>query len=145
MNRRDLIQRVLLGSTALIVIPSAFTSCTKEPEPDPDPGPGPGPGATTITIDLSLAANSALNTVGGSKIVQTIIVVNTGSGNFVALTSICTHEQNIIGYNSAAGKFRCPAHGSEFSITGSVLLGPAASSLRSYTITKADNILTITL
>lgn len=145
MNRRDLIQRVLLGSTALIVIPSAFTSCTKEPDPEPDPGTGPGPGPGTITIDLSLAANSALNSAGGSKIVQSIIIVNTGSGNFVALTSICTHEQNIIAYNSTAGKFKCPAHGSEFSITGSVLLGPATSALRSYSITKADNILTITL
>lgn len=144
MDRRDVIQRVLLGGAALIVIPSAFTSCEKKTEPDPEPTPGPGPTGSKITIDLSLADYSVLNTAGGSKIVQTLLIVNTGT-SYVALSSVCTHESCTVNYISSAGNIQCPCHGSQFSTTGSVIVGPAASPLTSYQISKAGNILTITL
>lgn len=147
MNRRDLIQRVLLGTTALIVLPSAFTGCTKDDStvPTPDPNPGPGTGGSKITLDLNLAENSALNNVGGSKVVQTLIVANTGGGNYVALSSICTHEGCTVDYSSAAGKFVCPCHGSSFTTSGVVVTGPASSPLTSYTVVKSGSILTINL
>lgn len=147
MNRRDLIQRVLLGTTALIVLPSAFTGCSKDEEPVPGPGPTPGPttGGSKITLDLTLPENSALNNVGGSKIVQTLIVANTGGGNYVALSSACTHEGCTVDYSSGTQKFVCPCHGSSFSTSGSVLTGPASSSLKSYAAVKSGTILTITL
>ena len=147
MNRRDLIQRVLLGSTALVVMPSVLTSCTKESAPDmaSDPGPGQSPGGSMITIDLSSPDNSSLNTAGGSKNVQRIIVINTGSGNFVALSTVCTHEGCTVVYDSGAGDIKCPCHGSVFSITGSVVNGPASSPLLSYPLSLTGNILTISL
>lgn len=144
MDRREVIQRVLLGGAALIVVPSAFTSCEKKTEPDPEPTPGPGPAGSKITIDLSLADNSALNTAGGSKIIQTLLVVNTGT-SYIALSSICTHESCTVNYISGAGNIQCGCHGSQFSTTGSVLAGPATSPLASYPISKSGNILTITL
>ena len=144
MDRREVIQRVLLGGAALIVIPSAFTSCEKKTGPDPDPNPGPGPVGSTITIDLSLADNNSLNTAGGSKIVQTLLVINTGT-SFIALSSICTHESCTVAYVSAAGNIQCPCHGSQFSTTGGVTNGPAASSLASYAVSKSGNVLTIAL
>lgn len=145
MDRRELIQRVLLGGTALIVIPSAFTSCSKEeaPNPNPNPNPGPGPSGSKITLDLSLPDNAVLNTTGGSKIVQTLLVVNTGT-SYIALSSICTHEGCTVAYNAPGGNIKCPCHGSTFSTTGSVVVGPATSSLASYPATKSGNILTIT-
>jgi cytochrome b6-f complex iron-sulfur subunit len=140
MNRRELVQKVLLGSTALIVIPSAITSCSKDPGPDPGPGPG-----SKITIDLSLAANSALNNDGGTKIIQDIIVANTGNGVFVALDSICTHQGCTVGYVLAADNFQCPCHGSVYSKSGIVVNGPALTALKSYIVNKVGNILTINL
>lgn len=149
MNRRDVIQRVLLGTTALIVLPSAFTGCSKDDSTDPTPGPTPNPGPGTsgskITLDLTLAENSVLNNVGGSKIVQTLIVANTGGGNYVALSSICTHEGCTVDYSSGAGKFVCPCHGSSFTTSGSVVTGPATSPLASYSAVKSGTTLTITL
>jgi len=149
MNRRDVIQRVLLGTTALIVLPSTFTSCSKDestdPTTNPNPNPGPGTSGSKITLDLSLAENSVLNTVGGSKIVQTLIVANTGGGNYVALSSICTHEGCTVDYSSGTGKFVCPCHGSTFTSSGAVVTGPATQSLASFTATKTGNILTINL
>ena len=146
MNRRDLVQKVLIGSTALIIMPSALTSCKKDPDtgPDPNPDPKPNPG-TKITIDLTLAGNAELNTSGGSKIVQSIIVVNLGDGTFIALDSICSHESCTIGFSKAAGHFVCPCHGSEYSTTGSVLVGPAPNALKTYSIIKEGDILTITV
>jgi len=142
MNRREVVQKVLFGGTALIVIPSALTSCEKDSEPDPGPGPNPG---NKITIDLSLAANSALNNDGGTKIEQSIIIANTGNGLFVALDSVCTHQGCTVGYALAQDNFQCPCHGSVYSKTGSVINGPAPTALKSYIVNKAGNILTIFL
>ena len=142
MNRRDVVQRIVLGGTILVVMPSVLTSCSKDP--GPDAGPGPGPGSSPITIDLSIAGNSSLNTTGGSKIVQNIIVINTGSDIFVALSSICTHQGCTVGYNSGAGNIQCPCHGSVYATTGSVINGPAPRALKSYPVSLTGNILTIT-
>jgi cytochrome b6-f complex iron-sulfur subunit len=140
MNRRDVVQRIVLGGTILVVMPSVLTSCSKDPGPDA----GPGPGSSPITIDLSIAGNSSLNTTGGSKIVQNIIVINTGSDIFVALSSICTHQGCTVGYNSGAGNIQCPCHGSVYATTGSVINGPAPRALKSYPVSLTGNILTIT-
>ena len=149
MNRRDLVQKIVLGSTVLILVPSVLKSCTKDPTTT-EPGnntnnTGGNPQGTKINLDLSLADNSSLNTTGGSKIVQSIIVVNTGSGNFAALSSVCTHEGCTVGFDSPSGNVKCPCHGSVFAITGSVITGPAPTSLRSYPVSKAGNVLTISV
>jgi cytochrome b6-f complex iron-sulfur subunit len=141
MNRRDLIQRVLVGGAVLVLAPSVLKSCTK----DSSTNPGGNPKPTKIDLDLSLAENSALNSVGGSLIVQNILVINTGSGNYSALSSICTHQGCTVGYNSGTDNIRCPCHSSIYTTSGSVISGPAPRSLKSYPVSLQGNILTITL
>jgi len=140
MNRRDLIQRVLVGSTVLLVVPSVLQSCSKDSSMDPVPGPGTGGGP--LTIDLTLSDYSSLNTSGNYKVVNGIIIINVG-GVFKALSSVCTHEGCTVGFDSASGNLKCPCHGSQFTTAGSVVNGPATSSLRTYTIALDNNILTI--
>jgi cytochrome b6-f complex iron-sulfur subunit len=144
MNRRDSIQKFVLGGTVLVLAPGVLQSCSKDPSTNPGGGGTPPPAGTKITLDLTLPANAALNTAGGSLITQTVLVINTGTG-YVALTSICTHEQNTVGYNAPSGTIICPFHGSQFTITGSVVNGPAASPLRSYPVSKTGDILTISI
>jgi len=98
-----------------------------------------------LTLDLSLPQNSALNTAGGSMIFQNIIAVNTGNDNFIALSSICTHQGCTVGYDSGAANIKCPCHGSVYATTGLVINGPAPLALQAYEVSKADNILTISL
>lgn len=145
MNRRDYLQKLVLGGTVLFLSPAILQSCSKDnatPDPlSPGPGGGPTPGQN-ITLDLTLPAYSSLNNTGSSMIIQSILIANTGNG-FIALSSICTHQGCTVGYNATANKIQCPCHGSEYSITGSVLVGPAPAPLQSYTITKSGNILTI--
>lgn len=146
MNRRDLIQRVLVGGAILVLAPSVLQSCTKDPSADPlnKPGGGVTPG-TNINLDLTLAENSSLNTTGSYKIVSGVIIVNTGGGNFAALSSVCTHQGCTVGYDSPSGNIKCPCHGSVFTTTGSVVNGPAASPLQTYPVTLTGNTLTISL
>jgi cytochrome b6-f complex iron-sulfur subunit len=143
MNRRELIQRVLVGSTVLIVVPSVLQSCSKDPSTDPGSAPPPYSGGP-ITLDLTLAANSSLNTTGNYKVVDGVIIINTGAG-FVALSSVCTHQGGIVGYDSASGNLVCPRHGSQFNTSGGVVNGPAALPLKKYTVTLDANILTVTV
>jgi cytochrome b6-f complex iron-sulfur subunit len=142
MTRRDLIQKVLIGGTTLLVIPSVLNSCTKDGNADNN-GDG-GDGGNSLTLDLTNPTYAALNSVGGSVVVQNIIVVNTSAG-YIALDSICTHQGCTISYSSTSNNFPCPCHGSVFSATGSVVNGPATVALKSYQVSKSGNILTIAL
>jgi cytochrome b6-f complex iron-sulfur subunit len=140
MTRRDLIQKVLIGGTSLIILPTALNSCSKDDPPDT----GGNGGNDEINIDLTNPTYAALNNVGGSAIVQGIIVANTSTG-YVALDSVCTHQGCTIGYSSTNNNFPCPCHGSVYSTTGAVINGPATAAVKSYAISKSGNILTITL
>jgi cytochrome b6-f complex iron-sulfur subunit len=140
MTRRDLIQKVLLGGTTLIVVPSLLESCSKEE----DPAGNNNNNSNKVTLDLTNASYSALATAGGSLVYMGIIVANTG-GSYVALSSACTHSGCTVRYNSGSNNFPCDCHGSLFSSSGSVLNGPATTALKSYPVSKAGDILTITL
>lgn len=144
MNRREVVHKFLLGGTVLVLVPSVLESCSKDTTMNPGTNPGNPPAGTSIDLDLSLAENSALKSTGNSKIVQNILIINTGT-KIVALSAICTHQGCTVGYQSAADDIECPCHGSVFSTTGSVLNGPAASPLRSYPVIQTGNVLKITL
>ncbi len=143
MNRREVVRKFVLGSSVLVLAPSVLESCTKTALTNPGSNPGT-PAGSTINLDLSLSQYSSLNTAGSSKIVQNILIINTGT-KMVALSSICTHQGCSVVYNSGAGDIYCPCHGSVFSTSGSVLVGPAPSPLRSYPVSMSGTILTISL
>ena len=78
-------------------------------------------------------------------IVQNIIVANTGNDNFIALSSICTHQGCTVGYDPGAANIKCPCRWSVSATTGLVINGPAPLALQTYAVSEADNILTISL
>jgi cytochrome b6-f complex iron-sulfur subunit len=141
MNRRDLIQRVIVGGAVLVLSPSVLNSCTK----DSSTNPGGDPKPTKIDLDLTSPANAALNNDGGSLIVQDILVINTGNSIYSALSSICTHLGCTVAYSSGADNIQCPCHGSVYATSGSVINGPAPKALKSYPTNLNGNILTISL
>jgi cytochrome b6-f complex iron-sulfur subunit len=140
MNRRDLVRRIALGGAVLFVVPNLLTSCSKASTGDT----GIPPAGSKINIDLSTPTYAALNTAGGSATVQSIVVANIG-GSYFALSNVCTHQGGTVGYDSAAGNFKCPNHNSVFSSAGSVISGPAPTSLKSYPVSLSGTILTITV
>jgi cytochrome b6-f complex iron-sulfur subunit len=123
----------------MFVVPSAFTSCEKE-SVDPDDNNQ----NLDLTIDLTDDKYSALGSEGGFVKEDGIIVINTGEA-FIALSAVCTHQGCMVGYDHGDGNLPCPCHGSVFSITGSVLEGPADSPLKTYELTQEGDLLTIVL
>lgn len=141
MNRREVIQKFILGGTVLVIVPSVLENCSKSTSTDFTTTPPPV--GSSINLDLSLTENSSLNSAGSSKLVQNILVINTGT-KIVALSAICTHQGCTVGYNPGVGDIECPCHGSTYSLSGNVTNGPAISPLRSYAVSQTGNILTIT-
>lgn len=69
---------------------------------------------------------------------KTAWVVKETDNKVVAFGPQCTHLACAYHWEMSVGKFVCPCHGSEFSIEGKVLAGPAARPLDQYA-TKIEN------
>lgn len=129
-----------LGVSAGTVIFAPFlVSCSKGDSLTPapvtnNPPPNPGGGSTSVdfTLDLTQAANSALNTDGGSLLKSGIIIGRTVGGGFVAVASACTHQGTTIDFEATSSRFHCTGHGSNFALNGSVINGPATTALKMY-------------
>lgn len=143
MKRDEFITTFGIGLAA--VCTGCLGACSKSSD-GPDSGTPPviPPSNVNAIIDL----NTDLKNIGDSKVVSGVIVVRLAAANapasFTAVQVACTHEGTSINYSTTQGKFICPNHGSEFSTTGSVLMGPASSALRKYTITISGTTLTLT-
>ncbi len=142
MNRRELIRNIAAGTVTMFVVPAAFTSCEDDlPVPDDNNNP---PDGNILTIDLSNDKYSNLGPAGGFVKEGDLIIINTGD-EFVALSSICTHQGCGVSYSSEDNNLPCPCHGSVYSTSGSVLEGPAENPLRKYELSQDADTLTITL
>jgi cytochrome b6-f complex iron-sulfur subunit len=143
MKRDEFITTLGVGLAA--VCAGCLGACSKS---EVDPGVGTPlvnpPSNVSTTIDL----NTDLKNIGDSKIISGVLVVRLATENipasFTAVQLACSHEGTAIAYNSTQGKFICPNHGSQFSTSGSVLMGPATTALKKYTITISGTTLTIT-
>jgi menaquinol-cytochrome c reductase iron-sulfur subunit len=69
---------------------------------------------------------------------KTAWVVKERDNKIVAFGPQCTHLACAYHWEMEAGRFICPCHGSNFSIEGKVLVGPAARPLDRY-LTKIQN------
>jgi cytochrome b6-f complex iron-sulfur subunit len=121
MERHEFLK--ILGTSSLAVCAGCTLYQCAEETVDPN---------VDFTLDLTLPENSALLNAGGSLSRQGVIVVRFQSNEFVALRRACTHEGTDVNFQSSKQNFRCPTHGSEFSKTGAVQIGPATRPLKKY-------------
>lgn len=120
-------------SVGMVFLAPVMTSCSKsETDSAITPGGTTNTAAVDFTLDLTSSTYASLNSNGGSVVKDKIIIAKTSSGAFVALSAICTHQGSTIGFESAASRFHCPNHGSNFGTDGSVINGPALSALKKY-------------
>lgn len=160
MKRGQFLRDLGLSSGALMAfycMGTTLTACSTGSE-DPSPtGTGTGTGTTgltgnadlskgaiSFTLDLTSSTYSTLKTDGRFVVVGSVIVAN-AKGTIVALSKTCTHEGTTIDYRSAQNDFYCSNHGSEFSTTGAVEVGPATKALTVYKaqLSANGNMLTV--
>lgn len=76
--------------------------------------------------------------------INPIFVLAASSGEYVALSPICTHQGCTVGVEG--DRLVCPCHGSTYDRRGRVLRGPAPDPLRSFPVEiEPDGTLRITL
>ena len=135
MKRRDFLIQMGVGAGAAALL-SCLGSCT-------NPTAIPAAPNANFSLDLTSSANSPLLTKGGFVYQNGVVVAYTTKGTYVALSQTCPHQGGTVQYDPSSDTFFCPAHGSDFSDSGSVNNGPASVGLKSYTVTKSGSTLHI--
>jgi cytochrome b6-f complex iron-sulfur subunit len=146
-SRRAVLQGFAMTAATVLV------GCQGDPEAVPDAGPGSTATmcGTNLCLDLNDPLNAALRTVDGSMTVNApkdnILLLRTSTTAVQALSDICTHAGCPVRYDRVGKVLECPCHGSQFSLAGAVIGGPATRPLKKY-LTQLDtdaNLLTILL
>lgn len=147
MDRKDFLSTFSLGLAAVCGA-GCLASCSKDNAQNPSGGstnnPPVIPPSGTTTINL----NSELLNINDTVVRNGIIIVRLAQGalssSFTAVQVACTHQGTSINFSSSQGNFICPNHGSQFTLNGDVINGPASSNLKKYTITISGSTLTVT-
>ncbi len=120
--------------TLLLTRASAGCSSNSTEEPAPDAEQG-----IDFLVDLNAADNENLKQKGGYVVVNKVIVAQTNSGEYVAVSSKCTYQGTELVYRAKENQFYCPLDLSRFDVTGKVISGPATLPLKRYVIEEAAN------
>ena len=143
--------------TAGAALATLFTSCGGSSSSTSPSGPS-GPGSTPTNLAVLngtftgaavriAAAGSPLVDVGGAALVQSVagpfLVSRTSASSFTAIEAVCTHEGCTV-TEADGSTYVCPCHGSRYSRTGQVILGPATASLRQHATSFSDGVVSIT-
>jgi len=102
---------------------------------------------TTGRVDVTVAG-SALASEGGAAVIESIagvfLLSRTSANSFTAVDATCTHEGCTV-TNTDGDQYVCPCHGSRYTRSGQVVHGPALASLRRYTTSFNDGVVTIAI
>jgi len=138
MERKDFIEKVGLSAASVLIF-GCMQSCSKS---DDTSSQSSGSNNNTnkaidFTINISISPYNSLNTAGGFYVDRTnnIIIARTLANEYIAVSSLCTHEQVTIDFQPNNNRFYCSAHGSAFFTSGAVLAGPAKVALKQYKTT----------
>jgi len=135
MDRKEFLSSMGSGAAGLLLL-SCFSACTKS---------SGAPASTDFMVDLNAAGSVNLKTPGGFIYMNGVIVAQTLSGQYIAVTQACTHEGATVTYDKNADHFYCPSHGSVFSDSGAVINGPAGSPLKEYNVSVSGSTLHVYL
>lgn len=87
--------------------------------------PSGGGGAKGIIALSSVPSDASVSVKDSTG--RTLLITQSG-GKLTALDATCTHMQCTVAPDGS--KLQCPCHGSQYSLTGTVLQGPAPAPLK---------------
>ncbi|WP_026308562.1 ubiquinol-cytochrome c reductase iron-sulfur subunit [Spirosoma spitsbergense] len=119
-----------IGLVTLLLMHLAF-GCSGQSGSDTTLVPVQG---INFTLNLTDKANENLTVKGGYVITNNVIIAQTKSGNFVAVSVNCTYDKTRLVFKATENQFYCPADLSRFDTTGKVISGPATLPLTAYKI-----------
>ncbi|MEY4539389.1 MAG: hypothetical protein RLZZ306_1146 [Bacteroidota bacterium] len=145
INRLEFLKKLGLSGASLMAVYCGVTMSSCKNEDNTTPAT---PTGKTATYDITTLKTGTLplTAVGGYYVDATnnIVIANTSDNKYVAVTQICTHQQNKNVIYST-NKFMCTVHGATFDNTGKATSSVTSTALRTYPVTQAGNILTVTL
>ncbi|GDX48214.1 MAG: Rieske 2Fe-2S domain-containing protein [Bacteroidota bacterium] len=119
MDRKDFLKNLGIGIAGMSVLQSIPACRNRDALPVID-----------FTIDLSDPTYAALNATGGQFVFSNYnVLVAKGITGYIAVSSLCTHQNCTLNYQAAQDELVCPCHGSRFNTQGGVTMGPAAGAL----------------
>ncbi len=71
------------------------------------------------------------------------VLVQSRSGEYQALSAVCTHLGCVVQWQAEKGEFLCPCHGGRFAPTGNVISGPPPRPLETLPVSVDGNQLRI--
>lgn len=152
MDRKTFINQITGGLT-LTCVSCMMNACSKEEEAttpannNNNNNNGNNPTTPNSNVLLTINLSSQLLTVNDFIAEAGVIVVRTAPGNqessFAAFSSACPHAGATVSFVKTSNSFNCAAHGSNFTISGSVINGPASTGLSRKTIEIVGSTLTV--
>lgn len=118
MERKEFLRTLGAGAAFALTFP-CVQGCTKGPELPTQPIPS----GIDFTIDLSGPDGAALANNGDFILRQFVVVARNLSGQFVAASQVCSHQQTeeVRFVSAQGGIFQCSTHGSQFDQDGTPL------------------------
>ncbi|MFD4462152.1 ubiquinol-cytochrome c reductase iron-sulfur subunit [Nocardia sp. NPDC058480] len=123
INDFSLNRRAVVVGAGVLAAAGTLTACGTYEKNDVAPVGAPGLGKPARAL-----IKAADVPVGGGVIVGDTVVTQPAAGNFVGLSSTCTHAGCKVA-TVANGTINCPCHGSRFGLDGAVRGGPATAPL----------------
>ena len=108
VDRRQLLRCAALCGAAVPVL----VACGSD-----EPGPSAGSTGSNGAAGEALVPTADVP-VGSGVVLEDVIVAQPTEGEFVAFTTVCTHQGAKVADVSADGVMTCSLHGSQFSIDG---------------------------
>src|SRR5437868_8045371 len=108
MERKEFLSMLGLSTSSLIL--GCLGGCTKSQGMSSS-----APTSVDFTLDLSQSANAQLNSNGGYMYKNGIIIARSLTGQYIAVSQTCTHQNYTINYIANSHVFYCSGHGGTFS------------------------------
>jgi len=133
MKRRDFVQCLPAVASGLMVGTASLSlgACTGVPYITPRPRPG------GLAVSGSVLDEQGAAFIQSPGMERPIYLHRDPSGKTVAVLASCTHRG--CQPRPSGDRLVCPCHGSEFSLNGDVVEGPAERSLIRYEVTQEED------